>query len=368
MYSIVVFISNEILFGMDNDFTYRLYTISDLKDWLFQNANNGLTDAIISRPRALAFVNNPHARIDDPALAVVFNEKNEPVGYTGAYAERWNRPSLPNRYFWGSTQWMDVQYRGKGISAKMMRQIKDAVADCYIASESSAASCRLDQKQGSVISYYPRYFIMLNSNNKTLKSLIKNGMTMLSKSKAMRNLKRYNYSNRHVNWIDDETYSFVTNHGNGNLFLRSQDFLNWQMHYPFAIPVGNDCCLDEDKCEFGGYVIRLQTMMIKVYVDGEMSGFYVLRIVNSICSTWYLYCDESHSEQVFASVATNVLQLNGIVKFQTFNKELYDFMKRIGIRSQFSKSYIDKVSFTFPSGFEVDASLSIQGGDGDMMY
>ena len=44
---------------------------------------------------------------------------------------------------------------------------------------------------------------MLNSNNNTLKSLIKNGMTLLSKSKAMGNLKRYDYSNRHVNWIDD---------------------------------------------------------------------------------------------------------------------------------------------------------------------
>ena len=98
-----------------------------------------------------------------------------------------------------------------------------------------------------------------------------------------------------------------------------------------------------------------------------MCGFYVLRFVNSVCSTWYLYYDESAREQVFASVAAKVLQLNDVSKFHTFNKDLFDFINRMGVKSQFSKNQVEQISLTVPSGFKVDASLRIHGGDGDII-
>ncbi len=349
------------------DFSYRTYTVSDLEAWLFHHAENGLSDAVIARPRALAFVRNPHALPDDVALVVVFNERNEPVGYTGAYAEQWVRPALQDRYFWGSTQWMDPEYRGKGISWNMMRQIKDAVADRYISLDSTPASCRLDEKQGSIISYYPRYFLVLRGNGRSVKSKVKNCLSHLSMKKAMRNLAGYGCTNRYVALIDDETYSFIVEHSEKDLFTRKQDYLNWQVRYPFVTPTGGDKTLDVERCEFGGYVKKLQTIMVQVLVDGRMCGFYVLRMVDAVCSTWYLYYDEVLREQVFASVALNVLGMDDVRKFQTFNKDLYDFMQRMGVKSQFSKTCVDNISLTVPSGFEVDSNLRIQGGDGDMM-
>lgn len=53
--------------------------------------DNGLSDAVIACPRTLAFVNDPHALPEDAALDIVFNDKKEPVGYTGAFVEH-----LPN--------------------------------------------------------------------------------------------------------------------------------------------------------------------------------------------------------------------------------------------------------------------------------
>lgn len=349
------------------DFSYQSFTVSDLEDWLFHHVSNGLSDAVIARPRALAFVSNPHARPDDVALVVVFNEKKEPVGYTGAYAEQWLRPELQDRYFWGSTQWMNPEYRGKGISWKMMRQIKDAVTDHYIALDSTPASCRLDEKQGSIISYYPRYFFVLRGDGKSFKSKVKNLLSNLSLKKTLQNLTRYDYTNRYVALIDDETYSFIVEHGDKDLFIRKKDFLNWQVRYPFVTPTGGDKTLDVENCEFGGYVKRLQTIMVQVFVDGKMCGFYILRIVDSVCSTWYLYYEESKREQVFASVTLNMWRMNEVRKFQTFNKDLYVFMKQVGVRSQFSKACVENISLTVPYGFEVDATLHIQGGDGDMM-
>ena len=78
-------------------FTYRLFTIKDIEQWLVHNTDNGLSDKVISMPRALAFIRNPHAKPDDVALSIAFNERKEAVGYTGAYAEEWCRPLVPGR-------------------------------------------------------------------------------------------------------------------------------------------------------------------------------------------------------------------------------------------------------------------------------
>ena len=349
------------------DFTYRLFSIQDVEQWLVYNVENGLSDKVISRSRALAFVRNPHAQPEDAALVVVYNEQNEAVGYTGAYAEEWCHPVVKGRYFWGSTQWMEPQYRGKGISGRMMRMIKDAVEDQYVALDSSPASCRLDEKQGSIISYYPRFFIVLKGKDKSFKSRVKDVQSMFSKKKALRSLMGFDYSNRHVSLIDDMTYAFIVEHSKKDLFLRKQDYLNWQMRYPFVVATGGDKRMDAEECEFGECVDRLHTDMVQVFSGGRLCGFYVLRNVDSVCSTWYLYYDEAMREQVFASVVEQVLRMNAVAKFRTFNKDLYVFFKRMGVKSQFSKQHVEKISLTVPSGFEVDASLRIQGGDGDII-
>lgn len=351
----------------ENCFSYRLFTISDLRNWLFHNESNGLSDAVIARPRALAFVTDPHARPEDAALAVVFNDKGDPVGYTGAYAEQWVKPESPERYFWGSTQWMNPEYRGKGVSWKMMRQIKDAVNDRYMALESSPASCRLDEKQGSVISYYPRYFIVLRGTKKSLKSMVKSWMVRRANQKALHKLQSFDYENRHVNWIDDETYAFITAHSEHDLFLRQQDYLNWQLRNPFLVATGGDPKLEKEACEFGGYASRLRLQMIQVFVKGAMCGFYVLNMVESHCTVLYLYYDEAYHEQVFVSLASAVLRYDDVEKFRTFNKDLFDFMLAHGVRNMHVKDFVNQVSLTVPSGFEVDPALRLQGGDGDMV-
>lgn len=350
------------------NFSYQLFTIKDIEEWLFHNVDNGLSDSIISRPRALAFVKNPHSKPNDAAVSAVFNEKNEPIGYTGAFAEEWVRPKLQDRYFWGSTQWMDPQYRGKGVSGKMMRVIKDAVDDRYIALDSSIASCRLDEKQGSVISYYPRYFVVLGKGSpKNLKSFIKERIVSRANKKALKKLQSYSYSNQYVNWIDDETYDFIVSHSSDDLFLRKQDFLNWQIRHPFVLSIGGGYNIKPDCCEFGGYVGDVRVMMVRVFVDDLLCGFYVLNKINSICTPLYLYYDNTHKDKVFASLLVNVLSNNDIKKIRTFDKDLFVFMQDVGVRSMFSNFNIENVSLTVPAGFSVDPSLKIQGGDGDMV-
>ena len=58
----------------------RTYTIQDLAGWLIEGKENGLSEAVISKSRAWAFVNNPCANPTMPAVAVLF-ENDEMKGY-----------------------------------------------------------------------------------------------------------------------------------------------------------------------------------------------------------------------------------------------------------------------------------------------
>ena len=352
--------------GEATDFSYQLFTIAELRDWLFHNVQNGLSDQVIARPRALAIVNNPHALPDDPVVAVVFDGETKPVGYTAVFAEQWERPALHDRFFWGSTIWVDPKYRGKGVSRKMLGQIREGVSDRYIVTESSIASGRINEKRGSVISYHPRYYILLDSLHNTIKSKLKSLCVRFSIKKVLKALAVYDYVNRYVNWIDDETYSFIVAHSSRDLFLRKQDFLNWQLRNPFLIPTGNDGKLEEERCDFKGYVDKHQVIQVQVLVQGKMCGYYALNVVDATSTVLYLYYEEDLREQVFASLATAVLERKDVVRFRSFNKELMDFLYGLGIKSMNSTDRAEQVSLIVPSGFEVDPSHCLQGGDGDM--
>lgn len=343
---------------------YRTFTIADLEDWLIHNVDNGLSDAIIARPRAYAFINNPHARKDDVVIAAVF-DGDRAIGYTAAYAEKWVRPALQDRYFWGSTQWLEPEYRGKGASWNMMRQIKDAANDKYIALDSTVASCRLDQKQGSRILYYPRYFYVLDNMQTSFRSLFKRVWVKHKNQRALKAIRQIRFQNKYVNFIDDKTYKFITTHSGNDLFLRSRDFLNWQLQYPFIIPVAQDSHIMKDTCQFSAYAHTRYHCCVQVWDNISLVGFYVLHFHNGVCTIAYLYYESSKQEYVFASVISTMFYWH-VVKIQTFNKDIVAFWKENNFQNINSKHCIDQISLTIPQEFDVDEDLCIQGADGDM--
>lgn len=349
---------------MDQNLIYRLYTITDLSEYLICNKSNGISDYMITHARAWALINNPSAKDDDLALVAVF-DMDRPIGYTALFPDKLQKPLLEAKYYWGTTQWIEPEYRGKGISAKMMLLMKEAINHRYLGLDSSAASCKLDQKQGYLISYYPRYFYVWNKEQLGVIGRLKRMYVQCTNKKAIKRLRNYSYTNRFINYIDDFTYDFIRLHSQTNLFLRSKEMLNWQIHYPFVQVVTRDSHLEKEQCEFGAYVNSHKNDIVQVYYDGKLCGVYILNIIDGACLVQYLYYEEDYKENVFASLAMNVLQ-SKVIRFRTFNKELFDFMGAHGIKNLNSKFNIEQVSLTIPPDMEIDDSLAIQGGDGDM--
>lgn len=345
-------------------FTYELYTIAELSNWIKGGFENGLYDRIITPIKTWALIHNFDAKPEDIVLSVA-KYGDVVIGYTALFAEELKKPFAGQRLYWGTTQWLEPNYRGKGISAKMMLTMKEAINHRYLGLDSSIASCKLDQKQGYKIVYYPRYFFQWKTTKNTLLALLKEKYLQYVNRNIMKQLMQYGYTNRYIPTIDNKTYDFICSHSQGDLFLRSQEMLNWVLHYPFLCAIDNDSHIEKEKCEFGSYVNEFEMNAIQVYVENQLRGVYIYSIVDGIFKVLYLYYDESYRERVFASLVVKAIQRSAI-QFRMFNRALYDFMGKIGIKNMNSKYTIDQISLTLPPDVEVDQSLSIQGGDGDM--
>ena len=342
--------------------TYQLYTILDLRDWLLNNATNGISDYMISRARAWALVNNPETKSDDVVLSVVFDNE-QPIGYTAVFPEQisiWGE-----RYYWGTTQWLEPEYRGKGIAGTMMKNIKSAINHRYIGLDSSISSVKLDQKQGYQIVCYPRYFYTWKKKNNNILTKSKECIVQCRNNQVLKHLNVVEYTNRIVPIISASTYQFIVQHSAANLFLRSQEMLNWILNYPFLSAIDHDTHIEGEKCAFGANVNMMELRAVEVYVKDKLSGVYIYSMVDDVFKLLYIYYNNVYKENVFASIINKALQKKS-GRFYTFHKELYKYMYKKGIKNVNSKYTSDQIALTLPPGVSVDESLSIQGGDGDM--
>lgn len=343
-----------------------VFTIADLRDWLIDNKDNGISEYVIDPCRAFAWINNPCALDADPALVVVYDENHCPIGYTGAFAEDCAEGNIQGRIFWGSTEWIEPAYRGKGIAATMMHTIKETVGyDNYFASDSSEASVRLDMKQGSRVQYFQRIRYKLSSKE-SFKSRCMSFYTACSNIKSLNKIKRKNsFTNQYITCVDGETYGFIKSHSDNDLFLRKQEMLNWMLHYPFMKSVGEDGRSEKDLCEFGSSVSHYSIEAVKVSLDGVLIGVYIVSQTDKTRTLRYVYYEEEYKDNVFASVAANLLK-KGTQEIRFFSTPLHQYMVNHSIMRLNKKSIYNQVAFTTPNGFVFDNTLCLQGGDGDM--
>ena len=347
-----------------SNISYRVYSIAELADWLCNGARNGLHVYCIAPTRAYALINNPCAQNDDAAIVVAFDGER-PIGYSALFADEYISGNTIGRFFWGTTEWLEPEYRGKGIAGKMMRTLKESVGiDRYIGLESTMASVKLDQKQGASIELYNKLKFLLVAKG-SLKGWLLTKYISRHNRRQLKRLFNYAYQNEYVRFVDAETYRFMESHSQNDLFLRQREMFNWILQYPFLMGIHDDPKAQKDICEFGSTVIEYRIEAIRVFVQEKLVGFYIVSQTNKDRTLRYLYYDERHKNEVFASVTTSLLQ-HMVERIYFISSPLLEFMHKHGIKHLNRKSYIDKIALTLPPGMSVDASRHIQGGDGDM--
>ena len=351
----------------------RLYTVSQLKDWLYHNAEvEGLTEVLIDKTRAHALVTNPYVR-DDMSLVSALFVDGKVGAYTYAFPDLMEKPK-DRLIYWNTTLYVNPKFEGRGYAYCVIAAICELYGEDYFDLDAAAASVENLKYCGLTVKYTPQYVL----KQKAISSKDWRGRAAYAveemrqrrrsrEKELLKEIKENGYRLQYVRWVDDETYDFIRAHAETNLFLRRQETFNWILQHPFMqeAPLGRRvrrrCRFSSARMEFGMYGI------VVMKKDGELPdsfktvGFVVLRATRDEWAVKYIYYDEASAKDVYLAVAEHLLTYRKST-FCTADKRLHDFVA--GYRLYAHDTIYEK-SFAYPAGFEYDEGQTIQAGEGD---
>lgn len=340
------------------DVRIKIFTVRDVKDWICEGVENGLTNSIISNARALALVQNPYAEDTFPAIAVAYDEQNKPVGYTAVMADMWQDKLI----FFGTTGFIDASMRGKGVGTRLYTAMMEACDNRWYASDSAPAALTISKKTGLGIYYYDRYYLNFDHST-SIKSALRAWLVSRINKRVYETL---NPATRLevLRYVDTQTYSFIQQNTKSDLFFRSQEMLNWILQSPFK------SCAPLDLSTYSSYDFTTTLPQYTIYAfrimkADQVIGFAMFRLNMGDLVLLYLYKDEQYAEDVYASLIKHILN-QPLRRFRTFDKSLIDYYNHVGATSMNTKSRIQQISLSVPTDISIDPNLIIQGGDGDM--
>lgn len=347
----------------------RIYTIQDVAEWLMKGKDNGLSETVISKPRAWAFLNNPYASPSMPAVAALF-EEGEVKGYAAVFPERFE--GIDPTIFWGSTFYVDASMRGKGCGVKILSLLQGELDGIYVTTQTPISSSAIFKKLGALETWFPEYWVELQRMNPSRGnySLLKKELNHVYASvfQKRRKINRwydsFHYQLEYCSFVDEETYAFIRQNRSNDVMLRSQAMLNWMLHYPFL----QNAVLDNkvrtnlnyfscQKRDFKQYAVRVMDEM------GGLVGFYVFKYSEGEVNLLYLYYTSEYREMVFASFCDHLLKMEA-VRLRTTNSELVSFIKQNAI--PFISLRTTRLNLCAPKALLVSETATIQGGEGDM--
>ena len=348
---------------MEEQVRLELFTVRQVRDWLEHGVTErGLSEKLIARTRAWAIVNNPYATDDLNIVSAIF-VNDEVAAYTYLFPDELNG----QRIYWNTTLYCAPKYEGRAYAAIVMGQFCELYGEHYFDLDAVKESVENLKFVGLQVDYVDQY-VLTNKSIRTdsirgkLAALMQRvQIACRSREKQLKaEIAKANYRLEYVNYIDDETYTFIKEHAKDNLFLRSQKMLNWILTYPFmqesplAYRVAQYTKFSSTRRAFRYHAVR-------VSVDKRLVGFYILNESKEVLYLNYFYYDNDFAETVYLSIVEHVLQFRA-PKFFTADKVCADYIAQYKLypkRETFHKS------FSHPQSFVYDPTKFIQAGDGD---
>lgn len=337
---------------------FRIYTIGEMKDWLYSGKQVGLTTDVISNARALAIVRNPYAQDNSPAIVVAYDQNHKAVGYTAVMADRLKGETI----FYGTSGFLDASMRGKGVGTQLYATMMNACRNRWLSPDQSPSALAISKKMGLNVYHYNRYYLNFTHTH-SFKSLLRAWYVRNINQQVLRHI-RVKTRLEILRHIDDVTFSFIRQHSEKALFPRSQEMLNWILQNPFKY------CAPADLATYSSYEFTTALPQYVIYAfrivfDQMLIGFAMFRLNMGELTLLYLFKDDKYDSIIYPALVKHILSQK-ITYFKTFVKELIDSFNQLGGKSMNVHSRIIPVSLSVPKDIKVDNSLVFQGGDGDM--
>lgn len=339
----------------------KLYTVVQLREWLeHHKIAEGLNEKIIAPNRAWAIIHNPYVKDDDPVVAAIFVD-GENVAYTTAFPEF----LYGKRYWWFSTLWCDPKCRGNGYGLIVIGSLVEIYGAEYCLDRWGAQdTIAIFAHFGHQTIYTSRFALGYNINKSTTKGKLV--AFVRSMQKSLHHLiefpvKKENYTLRYIPNIDDDTYSFIKAHRDGDYLLHAQETFNWILHYPFSYSAPLAERIDKTLPVFKAETYKTQMFAVQVWDRDELIGFYIMKQNADVLHILYFYFDEAKKTIAFASIRDHIKRMR-IEQCVTENKELDEYLRK---EIYFPKHSVHKISFSVPASMELPQNGNVQYGDGD---
>lgn len=348
---------------MKEELRLELFTVADVRDWIVHNRSvRGLSEQLIAKTRAWAIVNNPYAEDELNIVSAIF-VNDEVAAYTYLFPDEVNR----KRVYWNTVLYCSPKFEGRGFAAIVIGQFVELYGENYYDLDAAPASIENLKYNGLKVTFLEQYVlekkhIRTDSLRGKLAQWKENYryVTQGMEQRLRGEIANAIYRNEYVEFIDDDTYSFIKKHAKNDVFLRSQESLNWILRYPFMqdSPVANRV---ERTTAFASTKSKFRYHAVRVVVDKDLVGFYILNESAEMLYINYIYVDTAYEKEVFYSLAEHVLQLEAKKVF-TAHAGFAEFLNAYKL---YPRYLIYKKSFAYPEGFVYDKAKSIQAGDGD---
>ncbi len=346
---------------------YHTHTVADVRAWLYEGAKNGLSEHVISKVRANAIIHNPFVE-DDMVVVISATDGDRVVGYTAMFPDYLVRPDV--KLTCPTTLYADPDYADEFIGYNVTKLLHDtAHGRLVIGSDIAKEAAVIDKLLGLKVEKINRRRYVLNRSIKirTIRQLGSKIIEPYRRYVQKKQIKRMicdisDYVQvEYTNFIDADAYRFIVDHSKNDLFLRTQEMLNWILRYPFCVKCASNVNLTNQNY-FASQLIGYETQIVKVYENKELIGLYMLLYQGNAVSVKMIYTSDKYANEVY-----NVLLRDAMHTQPDFLYSQYvSLNKYIDSCSIYLKYYNESFIFTHPKELNYQSDLQLQGIDGDM--
>ena len=364
----------------------KTFTIADLKTVLESEDFWQTTPLPITQQRALAFIRNPRAQEDDPALLVAY-QGTRVIGYLGMLPDKLFVNDTAYKLGWLTGWWVDPSWATMGVGAILLFKALNAY-DQHIGVSGGSREARkalhasqrfFDLKPLKGLDIRLRWNVTQDilgrlPRMKPFRVWFKTLDVMLDEFVTLRGFfwqrrhppyqrLRYDY----ISAIDEETHRFIQRHHQQDLTRKEKSDLSWIMNNPWivAAPFKDS---PSKRYYFSSRAGRFSYLGVKVFEPSdEMLGFFLLKVRDDRMSVIYSFFESRHAASITAAVFYHALAMDVSILSLYDEHLVAGFSKlRCPCWSAQKKSRGFSLSNVF-----ADIPLSnyrLQGGDGDLAF
>lgn len=346
---------------------YYTYTTADVRAWLYEGADNGLSEQVISKVRANAILHNPYLK-DDMVIVVSATDGGKVVGFTAMFPEHLVRPDV-----WltvPTTLYAHPDYAGEFIGYYVSKALHDtAEGRLVIGTDLAKETILIDKLLGLNADVFPRQRIIMRRTIPwdSMRHVLSSFYEPIRKWKQSLAIKRVvdsipsSVRLEYTHFVDAEMYDFIVQHSDNAMFVHSQEMLNWIVTFPFVV----DAPLFEYRVaqnEFASHVRHRARTLYKVYLKNQLIGVCMIYTTPENANVRMLYYDKQYKDTIYAVLLQHIWQAES----KTLHSLYPDFNQFIVQKSVALKIYDEPIVFTHQDALLLSKEKQLQGIDGDM--